>query len=297
MTEELHVPSAPGRLERALIWYARRFPISRGKLRLIDAAWRLALLDGNTRRKADLVYGGFSVACDLEELLQRQFYFFGTYFVERDLLSCWSSIASRATIIFDVGANAGIYSLAALAANPIAEVHAFEPTPEIAERLRETASLNRLTTLSVHEIAITERPGEASLIRFRGEHGSNEGMNYIRSGEFAGSERVNTDSLDAFCAARGIERVDLVKMDIQGGEAAALRGAERLLRERRIDTIFMELNWGEPGMHCPASESVKLLESFGYRFANPAAIPSWRASGDWMRNCADILAAFPTPNS
>ena len=50
-------------------------------------------------------------------------------------------------VIFDVGANAGIYSLAALAIQRDATVHAFEPTPEIATRLRAMAKLNGLDHL------------------------------------------------------------------------------------------------------------------------------------------------------
>ena len=45
-------------------------------------------------------------------------------------------------IVPDVGASAGIYSLVALAAKPGSTIHAFEPTPEIAARLRATAAAN-----------------------------------------------------------------------------------------------------------------------------------------------------------
>ena len=67
--------------------------------------------------------------CDLGEMLQRQFYFFGTYFLEEDILRCWEAAAKGAKVVLDVGANAGIYSLAALAAQPDVTVYAFEPTP------------------------------------------------------------------------------------------------------------------------------------------------------------------------
>ena len=94
------------------------------------------------------------MSCDLNEMLQRQFYFFGTYFLEEDILRCWASAAKGAKVVLDVGANAGIYSLAALAVQPDAFVHAFEPTPEIAARLRATAKLNQLDNLYVHEAAV-----------------------------------------------------------------------------------------------------------------------------------------------
>src|SRR6266545_4661870 len=93
--------------ERLLISYARHFPIRRGKLRVVDALWRAAGRGHSTQRVADLRYGGFKMPCDLNELLQRQFYFFGTYFVEEKILFCWQNAASRAQVIFDVGANAG----------------------------------------------------------------------------------------------------------------------------------------------------------------------------------------------
>jgi FkbM family methyltransferase len=66
-----------------------------------------------------------------------------------------------AEVIFDVGANSGIYSLAALSSQPNAVVHAFEPTLEIAGRLRQTAQPNHLDNLIVHELAVMSHSGQA----------------------------------------------------------------------------------------------------------------------------------------
>src|SRR4029077_10362417 len=158
--------------ERLLVLYARRFPIRRGKLRVINSLWRAAVGNQSTHRVAALNYGRFKMSCDLSEILQRQFYFFGTYFLEEDILSCWENTAKGAKVVLDVGANAGIYSLAALAIQPDATVHAFEPTPEIAARLRATAKVNGLDQLCVHEAAVSSKNGEAVLKRFRGELGT-----------------------------------------------------------------------------------------------------------------------------
>ena len=174
------------------------------------------------------------MSCDLSEMLQRQFYFFGTYFLEEDILSCWEIAAKGAKVVLDVGANAGIYSLAALAIQPDATVHAFEPTPEIAARLRATAKLNGLDHLYVHEAAVFSKNGQATLKRFRGELGTNEGMNFISQdiGD-SGAERVQTVCLDQFCQDHSIDHVDLLKLDIQGHEHSALEGAEHLIRAGR----------------------------------------------------------------
>jgi FkbM family methyltransferase len=284
-------------LEGFLVWYARRFPIRRGKLRVINSFWRAAVGDQDTLRLADLVHGGLKMRCDVSEMLQRQFYFFGTYFVAEDHLRCWATAAKGARVVFDVGANAGIYSLAALAIQPDATVHAFEPTPEIAVRLRETAKLNGLDRLYVHEVAVSSENGFATLKRCRGELGTNEGMNFIAPdlGD-SGAERVQTVCLDQFCQHHAIDHVDLMKLDIQGHEHSALEGAERLIRSGHIGIIFLELNWAKSvGATCAATESIRLLEQGGYRFSRPGKRLNWQKAGDWLRTLSDVVAYRERP--
>ena len=278
--------------ERLLISYARYFPFQRGKLRAIDALWRVAAGNRGAQRMADLRYGGFKMPCNLNEMLQRQFYFFGTYFMEEHILECWQNAAKGAKVILDVGANAGIYSLAALASQRDAIIHAFEPTPEIAAGLRATASLNGLGNLYVHEVAVSSNNGYATLGRCRGELGTNEGMNFICQDQAeSGGDRVKTVCLDWFCEYHSIRCIDLLKLDIQGHEHSALRGAECLIRDGHIGTIFMELNWAEKtSAGCPASASIHLLEQAGYRFSRPGRSLKWEKAGDWLRGLSDVVA-------
>jgi FkbM family methyltransferase len=288
------VPTSGTMLERALVGYARRFPISKGKLRVVNALWQVAT-GGEAARTAALIYGGFKAPCDLREMLQRQLYFFGTYYLERDLLACWGRLSVDARVVFDVDANAGIYSLAALAANSRAVVHAFEPTPEIAERLRKTRALNHLAGLNVQQVAISDRAGFAMLVRCRGGN-DNDGMNYIQSDIHPDAEQVPTNTLDAFCLSHGIGQIDLLKLDIQGAEAAALRGASTLLQAGRIRTLFIELNWGNSA-NCPASQSIEQLEAYGSHFAAPRQELNWKPSGPWLRDHSDIIARSPVEAS
>lgn len=285
-------PIRPSVFERALISYARHFPIRRGKLRVIESLWRAAVSDHSTLRLADLGHGGLKMRCDLSEMLQRQLYFFGTYFVEEDILSCWETAARGARVVLDVGANAGIFSLAALATNGDATVHAFEPTPEIAARLRETAKLNGLDRLHVHEVAVSSGNGLAVLKRCRGELGTNEGMNFIAPESCDSSaERVKTVCLDDFCQDHAIDHIDLLKLDIQGHEHLALAGAERLIRAGRVGIIFAELNWAKDvGAACPAAESIRLLDQAGYWFSKPGRRLNWKEAGDWLRTQSDVVA-------
>jgi FkbM family methyltransferase len=275
----------PSTFENLLMLYARRFPIRRGKLRVVNSVWRAAVGDRGTLRVVALNHGRFKMSCDLSEILQRQFYFFGTYFLEEDILSCWETAAQGAKVVLDVGANAGIYSLAALAIEPDATVHAFEPTPEIAARLRTTAKANGLDHLYVHEVAVCSKNGQATLRRCRGELGTNEGMNFISPdiGD-SGAELVQTVCLDQFCQDLAIDHVDLLKLDIQGHEHSALEGAEHLIKAGGVGIIFMELNWCKSaGAACAATESIRLLEQAGYRFSRPGKRLNWERAGDWLR--------------
>jgi FkbM family methyltransferase len=285
------------RFERLLVSYGRQFPLRRGKLRMVNALWPLAVSAQDTRRLAKLKHGGFKVYCDLNEMLQRQLYFFGTYFVEEHIIRCWEHAARQASVVFDVGANAGIYSLAALAVKPDLEVHAFEATPEIAARLLETAALNGLKNLKVHQVAVYRETGQVTLSRFRGHFGSNEGMNFITgTSDCANGERVEAVCLDRFCHERRIDRIDLVKLDIQGQEHSALTGAKGLLESGRVGTIFMELNWANHHSEfCPAGESIRLLQRAGYVFAVPHLPLIWREAGDWLRPLSDIVARSNKP--
>ena len=282
----------PSTFERLLISYARRFPLRRGKLRAIDALWRVAAGNRGMQRIAELRHGGFKMPCNLNEMLQRQCYFFGTYFLEEHILECWQNAAKGAKVILDVGANAGIYSLAALASQRDAIVHAFEPTPEIAARLRATANLNGLGKLYVHEVAVSSNNGYATLIRCRGELGTNDGMNFICQDQAeSDGDVVKTVCLDWFCKYHSIDRIDLLKLDIQGHEYSALSGAESLIRAGRIGTIFMELNWAnEISVVSPASESIRLLERAGYRFSRPGRCLKWEKAGHWLRALSDVVA-------
>lgn len=285
-------PDPPSIFERLLVLYARKFPIRRGKLRVVDSIWRPLAGGRGSSRVATLKYGGFQMNCDLAEMLQRQFYFFGTYFLEEKVIDRWREEACDARLILDVGANAGIFSLAALAAQPSALVHAFEPTPEIAARLQDTAALNGLDQLNVHQEAVSSKDGHATLKRCRGELGTNEGMNFIAPQQGASADgSVRTVCLDSFCQRQGIESIDLLKLDIQGHEHSALSGAQNLLSDGRIGTVFTELNWAQNNdQPCAASESIRILEGSGYEFSEHGRHLKWKASGSWMRGFSDIVA-------
>jgi len=142
--------------------------------------------------------------------------------------------------IFDVGANVGAYSRIVLDRIPNVRLHAFEPSSACAQPLRERAGDPRC---ECHAFGFSDRDGEETL------HGNSAGSTLSSLHkrrldhfgiQFDRTERIQLRRIDTFCAERSIERLHLLKLDVEGHELAALRGAERMLAERRIDMIQFE---------------------------------------------------------
>ena len=80
-----------------------------------------------------------------------------------------------------------------------------------------------------------------------------------------GEIRVETVTLDDFCACEGIDHVDVLKMDIQGGELMALRGATGLLDQQAVDIVYAEVLFAELYDEGASFDQVwRYLEQFGY---------------------------------
>ena len=175
------------------------------------------------------------------------------------------------------------------ASNPSARIHAFEPTSEIAAALREIVRRNRLDNVAVHESGVMDADGTANLVRCRGAHGANDGMNFVVADPRSDSSPIHAVRLDTFCANNRIEAIDLMKIDVQGHELTVLAGAGALLADR-IGVVFLELNWNGSPTGGPAGGCVDLLSGAGYLFSTPAAWPDLRAAGDWLRAQSDVIA-------
>lgn len=205
------------------------------------------------------------VVCDLSRFIQRHLYFWGGY--EEEISAHWLRLARESRIVFDVGANVGLYSLLAGWANPQSKVYAFEPTVELTAILQRNIELNGMQNISVEPVAVggSERMGFLRLCA--GSDGSNEGMNYLSTDKKGESDLpVAVVSLDSYCRSRNIEQIDLIKMDIEGGEYEALLGARQLLQRQAIGCIFIEMaEWAAQRSGHSTYAIKQLLVDAGYR--------------------------------
>lgn len=199
---------------------------------------------------------------DVTRYIQRHLYFYGGY--EYDYTRFWLKQAEQAITIFDLGANVGLYSLLAAAHNPRASVHAFEPTPELVAKLHTNLALNDLTKVIVNPLAVGAANGQIYLHYSYGSDGSNEGMNYVSAAPT--DTAVDVLTLDGYCAAQSLDHIDLMKIDIEGGEFAALAGAAGLLQRRAIGCVLFELvDWAAQRGGHTTREIMNLFVTRGYR--------------------------------
>lgn len=138
----------------------------------------------------------------------------------------------RCQVAFDVGAAIGAWTAIALDINPALEVHCFEPS----KRFDTLASRGFGSRVVLNRVGVGERPGE-STIYYNTMGGSNSLFPTVDASE---SDTISITTLDRYCEERGISHVDFVKMDIEGYEMAALRGAERLLRTGSLGVVQFE---------------------------------------------------------
>ena len=126
----------------------------------------------------------------------------------------------------DVGANYGVYTLAAaMRVGPAGRVWAIEPTPQCAAFLRRSLEINGCTQAQVLETAVSERRGP---VRFSLKSLSE--TNAVAEGADAGPTiEVQASTLDELAAECGWSGIDFVKLDVEGHELRAIRGAERFL--------------------------------------------------------------------
>ena len=171
-------------------------------------------------------------------------------------------MARAAEVVIDVGAYVGFYAILAGLANRSARVLAFEPMPDNAERFERHVELNRLSNVELVHAAVSEEPGEAELFHTQSDHPSSTSLvrEFMDVHADLTSSVVPTVALDDFVEERGLGPVSLVKLDIETGEPAALRGMRATL-ERDQPPIFCEVLSDDVG-----AELESILAPLDYRF-------------------------------
>lgn len=176
-------------------------------------------------------------------------FFRGTY--DTRLVEQFMSHIESGDTVYDVGAHIGYYALcAAKAAGPNGRVIAFEPLPVNIAFLKGHLRANNVGNVDLISACVADKAGVASF-----DDGGGTGRGGIQP---HGDRKVETVSLDALCESGTIPPPKVIKMDIEGGETAALRGAVEVLSAFH-PTLFLSTHGDAIRESC-----ISLLKGQGY---------------------------------
>jgi len=173
----------------------------------------------------------------------------------------------KGMIFFDVGANAGLFTISAGKKIGGNGVFAFEPCSSTCELLKRNLKLNGLAGVNVIQSALGESVGAGVLqINVRGRDGLNTlGQATHPDSKVVGQENVRITTLDVFMKDQNIPRVDVMKVDIEGAELMMFRGARDLLGRADAPLILYEgFGFLTRGFGYHPVEILWFLESCGY---------------------------------
>lgn len=162
--------------------------------------------------------------------------------------------------IFDVGAHIGMTALEFSDEFPQADVYAFEPHPGNFKRMQ--SNLIGKPDVRLFQFGFGAEPSEVPF-HFDREHPS---MARVASHGEAVTDTIKLDTVDRFCAAQGIGKIDFMKIDVEGHEIPVLQGSKGMLHDGAIELLRIETAI-DPDMayHVQLWDLCEILHPHGYR--------------------------------
>jgi len=151
-------------------------------------------------------------------------------------------------VVFDVGANIGDYALLVRRELSNANIFAFEPAASTYQELASTLAQNNGTGIKPYNFGFSDNERELELFSYAVEGNEQSLLASIDRRlptqavrvEVDHSEKIQVRTIDSFCAAEDIRRIDLLKLDVEGHELAVLQGASAMLDRGAVQIIQFE---------------------------------------------------------
>jgi len=200
-------------------------------------------------------------------LMDYEIIVFGTYDIK--INSYIEKYIKQGMVCLDVGANIGVMSVhLAKKVGPTGLVHCIEPVPHLFHRLQVHVERNKLqTTARLHQIALSDKTGTLPIM-IADEYLPNQGMSSITNkhhSQLINDLTIESMTLDAFSDKEILDRLDFVKLDIQGAEPFFLQGGMITLNKFK-PTLMIEISPDDLS-ECGITPKDLLIqiESIGYK--------------------------------
>jgi FkbM family methyltransferase len=162
---------------------------------------------------------------------------------EKESIKLWMKLCETSEVIFDIGANTGIYSLMAKCIRPDASVYAFEPVARVFTKLKENIALNRYDIIPVKK-AMSNTDGVAIIYDTSTEHTYSVTVNKnLNAKEIDVVEtKIETITMDSFIREKNIKKIDLIKIDVETHEPEVIEGFSEYISRFQPSILIEILN-------------------------------------------------------
>jgi len=188
-----------------------------------------------------------------------------------DLRFLWKTLQPGGTF-FDVGAYHGVYSvIAGKRVTNRGQVVAFEPSPRDRRRLQLHLRWNGICSAQVEPYAAGAAAMKTTFFQVVSGDPTRNGLRPPATDDSTARISVETITLDQYVAERGIGQVDVMKLDVEGGELEVLRGAAKMFEKFRPALICEVLDETTKVWGYQAREIISYLSATGYQWFECAA--------------------------
>ena len=160
-----------------------------------------------------------------DDIIAQSFFWFGAEGYEPFSVGLFRELSKNCSVIFDIGAFTGLYSLCAASVNNRAAIVTFEPSRSTWERAKVNFVANSYgSTIDLRNIALGAEVGTIEFNHYRSPLVLQAGASYVRKGgkEIFSTEIVSVGIGDEVVSSLG--GLDLVKLDVEGAELSVLKG-------------------------------------------------------------------------
>ena len=149
---------------------------------------------------------------------------------ESETMDTFIRFAKTSNVVFDIGANTGLFSLVAAAAGA-KQVFAFEPVPRIFSILCKNVTINSMSTIRCQQLAVGNADSQAILFDPGGAIPYSASLSQTFSSRCFGNNlteiSVFTVTVDSFVKNKKINNINLIKLDVEGYEEEVLKGMKQ----------------------------------------------------------------------
>ncbi len=252
---------------KVLLRYTRSHPSQRVKTLMRNTVRKFCVNDELTIPTSQ----GFWMRASPKDYATYGIYFFGTY--DPSMTSVFSHLIKPGETVWDVGTERGWFTLQmASLVGERGRVDSFEAFPPTVEKLKINVELNKMNWIRVNSVAVSDSNSKMWFVPPSNKVTNNisflnecSGVGYLTDSFEPGAIEVSTINLDDYYTSHKIEKVSLIKIDIEGAEVSALKGAKNLILK---DKPVIAIEFNRPTAlraNSSVEELNEILISYGYK--------------------------------